>query len=144
MATFVMALAIATSVTTLNSGFQMIDTARNTTIAAQLMQSVMEDLRLLPWDASNPGASSITALQATNNGVAGNVTLDSSFTAGDAVAAAMVARFTITRTINDVSGQIGMKEIILNVQWTGIDGRTHTLSYSGYYAQDGIHDFYIN
>jgi uncharacterized protein (TIGR02598 family) len=140
MAVMVMALALVTSVTVLQMGFRALDTARNTTIAAQLLQSVMEDMRMLPWTASSP-ASSITALQATNNGTVGNVSLDSSFTNNDAAAEAMVSRFTITRTITDVSSIL--KQITLTGSWSGIDGRRHTLTYTSYYGQNGIHDYLV-
>lgn len=142
MSAFVLAFSVMTSLTVVQSGYRTMDNARNTTIASQLLQSVMEDMRMLPYSATAP-ANSISSLQATNNNVAGNVTLDSSFTAGDAAAAAMVARFTITRNITDVSGITGMKMISLTANWTGIDTRTHTLTYTSYYCQNGLHDYYI-
>src|SRR3954468_9851573 len=79
MAVMIMAFALTTSITVLQAGFRALDTARNTTIAAQLLQSVLEDLRMLPWNASSP-AISITSLETTHNGETGNVTLDASFT----------------------------------------------------------------
>jgi Tfp pilus assembly protein PilV len=141
MATMVMAFALATSLTVLQMGFRALDTARNTTIASQLLQSVMEDLRMLPWSATSP-ANSISSLEAaTNNGTTGNVTLDSSFTNGDSAAIAMVARFTITRNITDVNSV--MKQIDLTATWKGIDGRSHTLKYTSYYGKNGLHDYMV-
>ena len=140
MAVMVMAFGLMTSLTVLQMGFRSLDTARNTTIASQLLQSVMEDLRMLPWTASSP-ANSITSLQATNNGVAGNVTLDASFTNGDTAAIVMVNRFTITRTITDQSSVL--KQIALSATWLGIDGRSHTLTYAGYYGKNGLHDYIV-
>src|SRR3954466_11599992 len=102
MAVMVMAFALATSLTVIQMGFRAMDTARNTTIAAQLLQSVMEDLRMLPWSATSP-QNSITSLEtASANNTRGNVTLDASFTNGDAAAIAMVNRFTLTRNITDI------------------------------------------
>ena len=140
MAVMVMAFGIVTSLTVLQMGVRAIDTARNTTIAAQLLQSVMEDLRMLPWSATSP-ANSISSLETTNNNTAGNVTLDASFTNGDANAIAMVSRFTITRNITDVTTT--MKQIALTATWTGIDGQSHTLNYSSYYGKNGLHDYLI-
>ena len=141
MASMVMAFALMTSLTVLQMGFRGLDTARNTTIAAQLLQSVMEDLRMLPWSATSP-QNSISSLEAaTNNGTAGNVTLDSSFTNGDAAAIAMVGRFTITRNITDISTVI--KQIDLTAVWTGIDGRSHSLKYTSYYGKNGLHDYMV-
>lgn len=142
MATMVMAFGISTSLTVLQYGFRAMDTARNTTIAGQILQSVMEDLRMLPWSVTSPStATSISALEATNNNVAGNVTLGSSFTAGDAAVAAMVSRFTVTRNITDVSTDI--KCITLTATWTGIDNRSHSLTYSSYYAKNGLRDYFV-
>jgi Tfp pilus assembly protein PilV len=138
----VLALSLATSLTVLQQGFRALDTARNTTMAAQLLQSVMEDLRMLPWDAAAP-SSSITSLEADpGNGTTGNVTPDSSFTNGDPAAIAMVGRFTITRAITDVSA--AMKQIDLTAGWTGIDGRSHTIKYSSYYGKNGLHDYFVH
>jgi len=142
MASFVLAFAVMTSLTVLQMGFRTMDNARNTTIASQLLQSVMEDMRMLPYTATGT-ANSISSLETTNNNVAGNVTLDSSFTNGDAAATAMVARFTITRNITDVSGLTSLKQIQLTAKWSGIDGRKHSLTYTSYYCQNGLHDYYI-
>lgn len=138
MATMVMAFSIATSVTAIEQGFHALDTARNTTIAAQVLQSVMEDLRLQTW-------AQITTLEAaTNNGQAGNVTIDSSFSGYNATAASVLSHFSVTRTISDVATQTNMKTILLQATWTGMDGRSHTLVYRSYYAKDGIYDFYVS
>ena len=58
MAAIVMALGITTCITTLQYGMRAIDTARNMTLAAQIMQSQMEILRLQNW-------SQISALPAS-------------------------------------------------------------------------------
>lgn len=138
MAVIVMALAISGSIAVLEQGMRCVDTARNTTIASQILQSSMEDLRLQTW-------AQITALQsASNNGVQGNVTIDSSFTGYDATATAVLGRFTITRSITDSSSQTGMKVVVLTAKWTGVDGRSHTLSYTSYYAQHGLYDYYVS
>lgn len=137
--TLILAFAIMTSLTVIQYGFRALDTARNTTIAGQILQSVMEDLRMLPWTAQS--GSSISSLETTNNNTSGNVVLDASFTANDPNAMAMVGRFTITRNISDVTTT--MKEIDLTATWTGIDGRPHSLQYTSYYGQNGLHDYYV-
>lgn len=138
MAVIVMALAISTSIAVMEQGMRTIDTARSTTIAGQILQSMMEDLRLQTW-------AQIGTLQAAaNNGTTGNVTIDSSFTGYDATATALLSRFTITRTISDDGTQTGMKIIVLTATWTGIDGRAHTVQYTSYYAQHGLYDFYVS
>ena len=137
LAAIVMALAISTSLAVMEQGMRTIDTARSTTIAGQILQSMMEDLRLQTW-------AQIGALQtASNNGTPGNATIDSSFTGYNPTATAMLAHFTITRSIDDVVGQTGMKIITLTATWIGVDGRSHTLQYTSYYAQHGLYDYYV-
>ena len=138
MAVIVMALGISTCIGVIQFGMRTIDTARNTTIAGQVLQSMMEDIRMKTW-------TQISALQAaSDNGTAGNAAIDSSFTGFDATAAAVLSRFQVTRTIADYSGQSGMKTITLSITWTGIDGRSHTLKYTSYYAQNGLYDYYVS
>jgi len=138
MAVTVLALAISGSVTVLAEGMRCINTARNTTLAGQILQSLMEDLRMQTW-------TQIAALEAaSNNGTTGNVTIDASFTGYSTTAATVLSGFTVTRTISDAPSQAGMKIILLTVTWTGIDRRTRSLSYTSYYGQNGIYDYYIS
>ena len=136
----VLALALATSLTVLQMGFRALDTARSTTLAGQILQSVMEDLRMLPWDATSP-QSSISALQATNNNVPGNISLNASFTGGDPAATAIINRFTLKRNITDIDSV--MKQIELTATWTGIDGRSHSLNALSYYGKQGLYDYIV-
>lgn len=140
MAVMVLALAITSSLTVLQQGFRAIDTARNTTIAGQVLQSMIEDLRLLTWTQTE-------ALGASSEG-----TIDQfyppgsdagrSFTDYNKTAEAMLSRFTFIRTVNDAAGQSNMKVIVLTAQWIGVDGRQHAVSYTTYYAQYGLYDYY--
>src|SRR5690242_11241230 len=85
MGAMVMLLAVSTSIMVLQRGYQSLDDARNTTLATQVLQSVMEDLRLRNW-------TQMTALQtASNNGVTGNVTIDETFTGYSTVARNMLS-----------------------------------------------------
>jgi Tfp pilus assembly protein PilV len=136
MGAMVMLLAVSTSITVLQRGYQSLDDARNTTLATQVLQSLMEDLRLNNW-------TQVTALQAAaNNGTAGNVTIDSSFTGYSTTAANMLSDFVCTRTITDVSGQANMKMLTLGVTWVGYNGSSHSLSFSSYYGKNGLYDYF--
>ena len=136
MATMVLAFGIATSITALNSGFRAMDTARNTTIAGQLLQSSLEDLRLLPW-------SGLTALQGN-----ATVTFNSQFTNGNLTAAAIVNRFNVTRNVypypvGTPSASATMMQIDMTATWQGVDGRQHALTYSTFYGKNGLHDYFV-
>jgi len=106
------------------------------TLATQVLQSLMEDLRLNNW-------TQVTTLQAAaNNGVSGNVTIDSSFTGYSTTAAAMLSDFVCTRTISDVAGQTNMKLLTLNVAWVGYNGGSRAISFSSYYGKSGLYDYF--
>lgn len=140
MAAVVLALAITTSITVLQQGFRAIDTARTTTIAGQVLQSMIEDVRLLNWAQTE-------ALPASQSGTIDqfydNADIAASYTDYSEQAAAALSRFTFERTIGPMpNGQANMKVIVLTARWTGVDGRGHALSYTTYYAEFGLYDYY--
>lgn len=123
IASIVMVLAITTAITTLQSGFQAVETARGFTYASQVMQSELERIRLKTWDqvqALQDGGSSIVTVAAT----------------GGAPAAAFECR----RTIRDL--KVDMKEITLESTWRGYDGRSHTARFVTRYSKSGLYDYF--
>lgn len=143
VAVMVMALVISTSITTLQSGFRAIDTARNTTTAGQVLQSLVEDLRLQTWTAISSLPATLSGKLSDFDTVSGHIQ-SGSFTGYSAAEAAVLNRFTITRTVADATGQSGMKVIVFTATWQGIDGRTHTVNYTTYYAQNGLYAYYTS
>ena len=135
MAAIVMALGITTCITTLQYGMRAIDTARNMTLAAQIMQSEMEILRLQNWSQISALPASATLDSATSITSGTSTTLDSTLTA-------IAARFTCTRAVADIAGRSNIKLITLTVVWNGVDGRPHSLTYQTRYAKDGLADYY--
>lgn len=140
MSAFVLALGIATSITTLQYGMRMVDTARNTTLAGQIMQSEMEVLRLQNW-------AQIVALQTAQVPANTPQTTSNSITTGtltnlDAILTRIATNFVCTRLIEDISGKADMKLITLRVTWTGVDGRPHQLSFQTRYAKNGLSDYF--
>jgi type II secretory pathway pseudopilin PulG len=132
LASCVMALAIASSLTALQSSYRSIDNARYTTLAGQILQSQMEKLRLLTW----------TQLTDPTNGpsVHSNFTPDVS-----AAVSAQLSHFTsCTQTITDAPAPFTgtMKDIALTATWIGTDGRQQSLTYMTRYGQNGISDFF--
>jgi Tfp pilus assembly protein PilV len=130
-AAIVMAFAIVTSITTMQRSYLSLDTARNITIAGQIMQSELEKMRLRDWSVINGYATSPTTL-----------TIDSSFTSNPIVG----SRFSLVRTITDIATGTsdGMKQITLTVTWTSYDKRQLSRSYSSYYGQNGLYDYFYN
>ncbi len=130
-ASFVMALAIATSLTALQYSFKSIDRARYTTLAGQILQSQMEKLRLLTW----------AQLTDSTNGPIGNPNFTPDVSS---VSAAQLSHFTCTQSITDAPSPFTgtMKDITVTATWVGTDGRTQSLTYMTRYAQNGISDFF--
>ena len=127
----VMAFAIATSITVMQRAFLALDTARNISYAAQIMQSELEKVRLLPWTTIGTYASSETPVTTT-------LTIDSRFTSN----AYIGSRFTLTRTASTLHSNT-MMQIKLTVTWNSYDGRTLSRSYVTYYGQNGLYDYFI-
>ncbi len=123
----VMALVLATSITTMQSAFMALDAARNITSAGQIMQSELEKMRLKDWSVISGYAAGPTT-----------VTIDSSFTSNPAIG----DRFTLTRTVSEV--HTDMKSITLTIAWKSYDGRPYTRSYQTYYGRNGLYDFFYN
>ncbi len=129
IAAAVMAFAIATAITVMQRAFLALDTARSITYASQIMQNELEKMRLLNW--TTVGAYSTTAT---------DVPIPTSFTS-----TSIGARFTgMTRTATVVHSGVnaGMVKIKLTVTWRTMDGRTLSQSYTTYYGQGGLYDYF--
>lgn len=121
VAATVLLFGLVSAITALQQGLQAVDTARNLTLASQLMQTEIEQLRLKNW-------SQLQALQDSGNT---RVTLDGG-TAG--------ARFTCTRVISDL--KTDMKTITVTTTWNGYDGRPHTARLMTRYSKSGLNDYF--
>lgn len=124
MAVLVLALALTTSITAMQSAFLQFDTARNLEIAANILQCEMEKERLFTWTQ----ASDATYVPV----------IDSSFARNTSIS----GRFTLSRTLATVPGRSGqMVQITLTVRWRSYDGRNLSRSYTTYYTQGGLHAY---
>jgi len=123
IAAIVLVLGITTSITTLQRGFQAVDTARHYTLASQVMQSELERLRLKSW-------SQLQTLQDSRETAVAVPTVPGSDTGA----------FTCTRLIADL--KTDMKEITLISRWRGYDGRPHTIRFVTRYGKTGLYDYF--
>jgi Tfp pilus assembly protein PilV len=127
MATFVLALGIATSIIAIQSGLKFIDVARDTTLASQILQSEIERIRMMSW-------SSVSALPST-----ASVNLSDMFSSS----ATLARRFTVTRTVeSDSARPADVRLITLSVTWRAVDGRTQTRSFQAKYIRNGLYDYF--
>lgn len=122
MAVLVLALALTTSISAMQSAFLQFDTARNLSVAANILQCEMEKERLFTWAE----ASDATYIPV----------IDPSFARNTAIS----GRFTLSRTLATLAGRSGqMVQITLTVRWRGYDGRSLTRSYTTYCTQGGLY-----
>lgn len=122
MAVTVLALALTTSLTAMQRAFLQFDTARNLGIAANILQCEMEKQRLLTWaEVNNAGYVPV---------------INPSFARNPAIG----GRFTLSRAVAVRSAQ--SVQITLTVSWRGYDGRNLSRSYTTYYTQGGLHEYF--
>lgn len=127
MAVFVLALAIGTSITVMQRAAADLDTARNLETAGRILQTEMEKERLFNWT------------QVSNASY--QPTIDSSFTRNPSVA----GRFTLSRSLAVLAAHSSqMLQITLTVTWRNYDGRSLSRSYTTYYCQGGLYDYFYD
>lgn len=127
IAASVMALAISTSITTMQSAFLALDSARNITFAGQVIQGELERMRLKNW------TEVVAAYPAT--------TQPARLTTDDTVMRALGSRFRLTY---EADAGADLKEIKIIVSWNGYDGRPQSRYYKTYYGRNGLFDYFYN
>jgi hypothetical protein len=142
MAAFILAFAIASSIVTIQHGFRLIDAARSTTLASQLLQSQMEDLRMEPssviagWKKRCADEGGAVDLEISN-------LLPSTTAIQDRLKFIESRNYSLTLLVED---QVGFENEIYNLQlqlsWRGLDGRTYWRSIRTHYTKDGLYDYY--
>jgi prepilin-type N-terminal cleavage/methylation domain-containing protein len=135
MAAFVLAMGIATSITALQYGMRAVDTARNMTLAGQIMQSEMEILRLQNW-------TQVLALVGRNRVDPSTTITSGTSTTLDSTLTSIASRFECYREVATIPSRSNILLITLSVTWTGLDGRAHAMSYQTRYAKNGISDYF--
>jgi type II secretory pathway pseudopilin PulG len=119
----VLVLVLLSSLAVLQSGFTMLDTSRKTTLAGQVLQDEIENLRLMSWSA-------IGTLPAT-----ASLPVDSS-TAGYGPDA---RSFTLRRNITAPSANVQL--VTLTVTWRQ-GTRTLSRSMMAHFSRNGLYDYY--
>lgn len=134
MAACVMALAITTSITTMQRAFLAIDGSRNITLAGQIMVSEMERTRMLGWTETAPtvGVGSFSLSPTVDT-----LDLPTGYTA-------FTSRFTLKREVFEDPSNTNIRIIRFTITWRGYDARSLSRSYTMQYARYGIHDYLYN
>lgn len=118
----VVVLVLMSSIGALTIGFHVIEDARMSTLASQVLQSEMENLRLKNW-------SEVDALP-SEGGFAVDTTLDT----------AASHRFVCVRRVTD--NGTDMKQVVLTVSWTTNAGIPRNRSYMTYISKGGLNDYF--
>lgn len=136
VAATVLVFAISSAIIVLQSGFKALDNARKTTLAAQIIQSEMERIRMLSW-------TRVKDLQAADPEIDLETIFPKNTELERQVLAQMVNTFTATRNVTLLSAFSNeIMEIKVTVTWTGIDGIIHNRSTSTRYCEDGLYTYY--
>lgn len=131
LAAFILAMAIVTSITTMQRAFLSIDTARNMTLAGQIMQHELEKVRLKDW-------TTVSAYTDDND-----LTIDSLFTENTYISNLVANRgLRLSRTVS--TPETDIVQLTYTVTWRNYDGRELSRSYVTYYARYGMYDFFYN
>lgn len=131
MATVVMVFVFLSALTALQHGFEALDTARNTTLAGQIIQSEIEDIRLKSW-STLPSSGTIDL----------STSVASSLSASEIQK--LQQRFTATRSITPVSGrESDFRHISIAVDWQDFTGRAHRRAYETYLGRNGLSDYFV-
>lgn len=135
VATFVMLFGISSALIVIQSGFRALDTARKTTLAAQIMQSEMERIRMLNW-------TQVGALP-PSEGIDFDTIFPQSTEVEREVLAQIERTFTATRVVADLPAYDNeIREITVTITWRGIDGVAHTRVSSTQYCKNGLYAYY--
>ncbi len=121
IAMVILTLTVASSLIAMRTGFSIIESARDNTLASQILQSEMENLRLKSWEK-------LVVLP------------DGEFDLEDGFMETVGHRFVCLRTVN--KAKPNLIEITLRVEWKSVGGRTMSREYSTFFSKSGLNDYY--
>ena len=123
MAVVILGVVFTSAFGVIGQGFNLIETSRDYTRVAQILQNEMESLRTMNW-------TELLALPASEQ-----------FSPDAQFISAFADRYTCTRDITIPKAD--QRLIVLTVSWRSSKGPLHSRSYRTNYTKNGLHDFYI-
>ena len=133
IAATLLAFVVMTSLTALSQAYGFTRHARMVTLAGQIVQSVMEDLRMRNFSALQTYAAQSQPVSFSSN--ISSEGFNSNFTQGFALAG------TFTTLVASSSGQLGKISVTLTVTWTERNS-TYTRRIITYFSEKGLSDYY--
>ncbi len=128
LAATVLALTLVGMIGVIESGSKMLDVSRKQTIASQILDDQVNQLRLQTWStvSSYPASTSLTI--------------------PTAFVSAAESNFTCTRFVSvvktDANGNAALLQVKFSISWTGITGRTYTRTAVTYVEKNGLYQTY--
>ncbi len=137
IAATVVLIGVVGLIQALTIGAAMLETSRSQTLAAQIIQHEIGQLRLLDWDDTGTAAANADILALETD--ASYALLSSK---PDAHPYKTVApTFSVKKTVSDV--QTDLRRVVLSVQWTSkVTGRVYTRTGETYLGKNGLHASY--
>jgi Tfp pilus assembly protein PilV len=137
VAGMVLVFAISSSIITMQAGFRALDTARKTTLASQIMQSEMEQLRMQSWKRVQGLLGSSVKIEISD-------IFPQNTETEKKILAEMERTFTATRTAAYVAGTDDeIIQIDISITWNGIDGKPHKRTSGTRYCKNGLYNYYF-
>ncbi len=124
MAVLVLGTVVAATFSALRVGFTSIQLARDNTLAGQILQSEMENLRMMSWSDLQTLAE------------------EEEFAIGDQFDAGPTERFRTNRLVHSDAIRPGMMDLELHIEWTSTTGAEHRRVYRTRFSQEGLNDYY--
>jgi prepilin-type N-terminal cleavage/methylation domain-containing protein len=109
-------------------GYEMLETAHQQTLAAQIMQSEVEYLRMQPW-------STIQNLNSTSATSLANYT---EFSSSSLKTITTGTTIKFARTVVSPDPHTYLRQVKMTVTWTSFTGKSHTRSCSAYIGRYGL------
>jgi len=137
MAAVILLSAFVGMIEALGIGSEMLDTARKQTIAAQVIQSEVEYLRLQPWTTISALTTTSTPIpvSSTDSATPLHAALNSSLKS-------LASAFTYTLTVAPSDPHANLRQITITVNWTSITGKNHSRSSTFYAGKTGLNVAY--
>jgi len=121
----VLALTLTGMIGVVESGARILDLSRKQTMAAQILHSEVEELRMSSW-------STVSALPSSTSSLA----IDSNFNASQ-------TGFSSSRQVSWIPGTSGTEaQVTFTVIWKGITGTSYSRSSTTHVANNGIYISY--
>jgi len=125
----VVGLVLAAAFANVGSSLRTMETARDYTRVAQILQSELEDVRTMSW-------ADLEALQAATGGDWELLDISAEFHE------AFGTRYVTHRRVRNRDGLPDQKEIVIKVEWTNAHGVTVTKYTSSWFTENGMHDYF--